>query len=383
MAIDKILQKITTSTPYIKAGKAINNFALRAGKALDSDKFEKIINPFEPTNGNNSFFGLTSLMVFCTMVPRVRTALKRNPDNKEATIDEIKEILIRDVQTILIILFALKSANAIVANFAAKKTGLPMTTKPYDKLFDDSVNGLKEKTIDFISHPIQKMKIIGKNVLEILNPIGGNRAFTNEEYISRYSNYSFDSLPKLLKDVDERRGNSDKTFERILDGTIERCENFLNGNNKKGITSFDDLVKVTIDKNGNENKALLMGKNNLEKTIADLKALKEQGQEGLNNVASTAVRNAIEEYMQDEANSLVQKGTGINGWLRTIALIGEASYLGFGLPALNQRRLEKKYLKNNPQNDTIETINSDKNSGALISKNIKAHEVKLYHNFIK
>ena len=71
------------------------------------------------TNKNNKYFTgislsrnkghqnalLAGLMTATVILPRVLTAKKRNPDNKEATRDEVKEILFRDVQTVLIILF--------------------------------------------------------------------------------------------------------------------------------------------------------------------------------------------------------------------------------------------------------------------------------------
>ena len=58
-----------------------------------------------------------------------------NPDNKEATKDEIAEILFRDLQTVAIMLFGLKSLNSVISALASKMTGLPMTNKPYQKFF--------------------------------------------------------------------------------------------------------------------------------------------------------------------------------------------------------------------------------------------------------
>lgn len=383
MAIEKILHSITSSKPFCAISKCANRAFYKLGNIVDNDKFERAANPFDATHSNNSFLGMTALMSGCVILPRVITAFKRNPENKEATWDEVKEILLRDLQTVLVILFMLKSINAIVANIATKKTGIPMTTKPMQKLFDDSITGFKDKVADFISHPIEKIKIIGKNILDILHPTGGNRAYTNEEYISKYSNYSFNDLPKLLKSADDKGGSSSKMFEDIVDGTIENYKKYLNGNSKKGIPGFINWARATINKNGNKNQAIVEGKNNIEATIEELKKLKEQGIEGLKDVKNKeAVQQALEDYIQDNNNSLVQKSMGLNGWLRLGALIFEASYLGFGLPALNQRRLEKKYLKES-QNDVLAIGNQDKSSGTLISKNIKAHEVKLYHNFIK
>ena len=383
MAIEKILHNITSSKPFTAVSNYANKAFTKLGSVIDNDKFERVMNPLDATHSNNSFLGMTGLMTGCVIIPRVITALKRNPEDKEATWDEVKEILLRDVQTVVIILFMLKSVNAIIASIATKKNGLPMTTKPFQKLFDDSTVGFKEKVSDFISHPIQKAKIIGRNVLDILHPTEGNRAFTNEEFISRYSNDNFDNLSKLLKNADDKGGKSEKVFEDILDGTIEKCENIINGSTKKGESfGLDDILKIGVDKEGNTPLNIDEAHFNIKNTIEDLKKLKELGVSGLQNVQNEGVKKAVEKFFTKENNTLVQKSMGLNGKLRLGALIFEAAYLGFGLPALNQRRLEKKYLKQS-QNDIFAANNQDKSSGTLISKNIKAHEVKLYHNFIK
>ena len=79
-----------------------------------------------------------------------------------------------------------------------------------------------------------------------------------------------------------------------------------------------------------------------------------------------------------ETNALAKSVNGLNSYLKTAALGIEVGYLGFGLPALNQKRLEKKYLSEKPigeqRGDTFSPIND---------RHIKAQEIKLYSQFMK
>ena len=144
MQINKISNLITSSKLAKNVSKASSNAAKKVGSGISSilekspkaDTFKKVLSAIEPTGGVNAFIPMASLMVGTVVVPRVITAGKRNPDDKEATKDEITEILFRDVQTILVVLFLLKATNSIVAGKTTKISGLPMTNKPYEKIFD-------------------------------------------------------------------------------------------------------------------------------------------------------------------------------------------------------------------------------------------------------
>ena len=111
--------------------------------------------------------------------------------------------------------------------------------------------------------------------------------------------------------------------------------------------------------------------------------LKEQGYKGFknNNNISKASENLIISFFKDTNNALVQKVVNLNAQLKTLAYGIEVGYLGFGLPYLNQKRLEKKYLKTKKE-QMPETLSEIKNI-SLTNKNLKEHEVKLYHDFIK
>ena len=83
-------------------------------------------------------------------------------------------------------------------------------------------------------------------------------------------------------------------------------------------------------------------------------------------------------FFDNPNNDLARSARNVKDWLRMLALGIEVTYLGFGLPALNQKRLEKKYLSEKPigekRGDSFTPIND---------KQIKPQEIKLYSNFIK
>ena len=380
MAIAKVLQNFSSNVVVPSANKVFSKVGTAFEQSKGKDTFNKLL---EPVGANNKFLTLAGLMVACVITPRIITALKRNPDNKEATKDEIKEILFRDVQSVLVVLFMLKALNAIIAGKITKISGLPMTNKPYEKLFNSSLKSFGEKFQDFVNHPIDKLKKIGRNILNTLHPTEGVRAKTNNEYVADYSNYPFKKLPEFFDNITKQNGDSKKVFNKIIKGTIEEYENILHGTTKKGKTyGVDDFIKIGLDKNGVAQTNLELAKNNAKATIEALKELQGKGPEVLSEIDNKAVQSAIENYLKNKDNSLVMQGKGANGWLRLGALAIEASYLGFGIPALNQLRLEKKYLKED-NNDLMPNTSTNKYDGSLISKNIKAHQIKLYHNFIK
>ena len=142
MNISKITQPISqhVNKAASKIGKTMN------GNTALAEKASKAFKLFEANGADNSFFGLATIMGCFVVIPRINSALKRNPDNKEATMDEIKEILFRDLQTIAIILFGLKSMNSVIANLSTKITKIPLVNQPYKKVFgkgDESLDLLQ------------------------------------------------------------------------------------------------------------------------------------------------------------------------------------------------------------------------------------------------
>ena len=129
-----------------------------------------------------------------------------------------------------------------------------------------------------------------------------------------------------------------------------------------------------------------------------------KGSKGLEDVKQTELENKITEFFNPQEanpedvknqrlakiinfffsnpdNPLVWSAKKLNAALRTGALAFEATYLGWGLPAINQKRLEHKYLKEHPEENSLAP--KDKSSNSLIDKSIKANEINLYGKFIK
>ena len=381
------IPSITNSNLYKRATKALSKGCSVVGKKLNSafdkhqgkDIFTKVISKLEPNGSNNSFYGMAGLMVGTVIIPRVITASKRNPNDKEATKDEITEILFRDVQTVLIILFGLKALNAVVAAASGKLKGLPMTNKPYEKLFNTTekgLKGIKEKAVEFFEHPIEKAKKIGKNIIDTLNPLGGVEALSKEQFVEKYTKYnSIEEVSKFFKDISNHGGENQnakgakKVYDKLIDDVIAQAQQICEENKTKA-----NLGMAAEDSQG------------VLARIDRLKKLKEKGIEGLNtldaeNEVDKGVANLITDYLKKENNPMVKSALGLNAGLKSAALVIEAAYLCFGLPALNQKRLEKKYLnkeascnKNAPQQAVF---------NPLVDRNIKAQEVKIFHNFIK
>jgi len=374
--------KNISNSDFSKAKKAFNSAAKKVGENISKVKpdsaLNKFINGIEPTGSNNSFPIMTSLMVGTVILPRVITAAKRNPDNKEATKDEITEILFRDVITVITVLFALKSMNSVIAGLVNKK-GLPMTNKPYRMLFDTKTSGLKgidEKAKEFVNHPLQKLKVIAQNALDVLHPTDGIRALTNDEFVAKYSNYnSFDDVVKMFNQIEADGGDKKKVLNNIIDDLIKKQEDLI----KKH--SFEARQIPNINGSVNEFDINVLREKRLLKNLKDIKNLDFSDFE---KIEDKSVKDIFVEYLKNPDNTLVMKAKKLNAGLRTFALALEASFLGFGLPTLNQKRLEKKYLgKNKNQDIYVAKNNADNSSTNLIDRNIKAHEIKLYHNFIK
>ena len=351
-----MLSKLSSASPIVQKGQnivqnlakkghtAASGVANAVGSKINNSKAaHKILDGFIDAHGfNNRFAVIMGLMAGVVIIPRVHTAATRNPNDKEATKDEITEILFRDLTTCTIILFALKIINSIFAGGVGKITKLPMTNKPREKVFETTAHGLnkvKDMAIEFMDAPLSKLKKEGKNILDILHPTGGKIALTDDEFIKRYSGKSTpEEIKKVLDGIDAQRGNSDtvlknnviKDLLKQLQDKLAQTKTEVNmGTAKpKDIKELESRIKILEDMSKESNLTSYFD-NNGEKLDKSVKGL-------------------FIEYFNNPDNSLVKTGRRLNGALRTFALAIEAGFLGFGLPALNQIRLEKKYLSENP-----------------------------------
>lgn len=384
MALNPI--KALTSSNFTKGvaksitngfNKLCYNFGNAFEKSPKKDLFIKIDNVIEPTRGSNSFPVFLTMMLAAVVIPRVVTALKRNPDDKEATQDEIKEILFRDMQTIACILLATNTVAAIISGKMTSKSGLPLTNKPFEKVFDTTatgLKGLKEKASEYAHNPIDKTKKNLKNLLSALNPMGGVNASTNEQLASKYTGFeSIDDIKKVFNRIQNERGNKAKVFDIVLDTLIEKQQSIINN-------------AQNIQKAGGSADCEKM-----EAVLKELQSIKQAGVEKFlesnsDELANTKAGKQIIEFFKDKNNALYEKGKNLNGVVRTISWAFNILYLGFGLPALNQKRLEKKYLNADEKKpDGVKTVKKEEieNTNSLNGHKLTVNEVKIFSPFVK
>lgn len=343
MNISRVTQQIPSLVP-------------RISKAANSEGFSKGFKLFEPNGADNSFFGLATIMALFVVVPRVKSALKRNPDNKEATMDEIKEILFRDLQTIAIILFGLKSMNALVSNLATKFTGIPMANNPYKKVLGKGSETLLQRGQNFLS-----------NVISTISPLSSATRSMNAADVASNMSYGRRSdIIKYLNSVESLNGDKKAVFRKIKQSAIDSLEGSIKNSKRHGYnTKGKEATEAEINK---LSKKIQYFKDLTLETFMDETV--ELDADNM-DVLCQALKNK-------ETNALAKSVNGLNSYLKTAALGIEVGYLGFGLPKLNQKRLEKKYLSEKPigeqRGDTFNPIND---------RHVKAQEIKLYSQFMK
>jgi len=397
------INKITSfaNSAFTTTGKAISNFAEKHMKGVS-----KTCDIVEFTGGNYSFATMATMMVVVVLIKRIATALTRNPDDKKATMDEIKEICFRDIQTILIMLFLLNALNSMLAGKQTKKDGLPLTDVPFNKVFDSQEKGLKgliQKTGEFVQHPIEKSKAIIINIIKAFNPLGGVNALTNDEIKARYSGFgSIDEVKKMFAAMNGNGGDGEKVYKNVIDSFITRIRETQKEILQAAINTgaIDSSEKIT-------NPELLEKFEGSKKVLEGLEVLKSKSfEEGLSLLSgaeddSIKAKDSIVKLILDNFNfdesgkcDFVDSAKNLNAKLRTGALVFEAGYLGFGLPALNKMRLKKEYL-DTPQAQTqtrptqaqaatsVFTNNSPYPASIIINKQLSFQEAQLYKNFLR
>ncbi len=279
-----------------------NNTLIKLGRSVQKKgSFASKVNKFTEGRGINPGRGaFLALISICTLVPRFLQA-------RDA--DERSEIVRRDVTTIVVITLAMKAIKAALSSLMAKKSGLPLTFTN----IPENANPLK-KTIGYFQ---QK----------------GTTAFSAEDITANYANIDGkETLTRFLTFIDDNKGNAGKvlTFDRAKgskgDGALTQAAKKLLGEN------FD------FTKPGKEIIAAIQGKD-----------------------ASNSAFNELSNILKDtNANPISKFGKGINAKFETIALITVASFLGFGLPKLNEKMTKDKYLHNDGNiKDTYKYPNVD------------------------
>ncbi len=323
---------------------------------------------FNPGRGAYYF-----LMGGCVIAPRLVQA--REPD-------EFREILTRDIVTVLTILFAMKGLKSGMCTAAQKKAGIP--------LVEDLVGKNASK--------LQRLK-------GYLNPNGGITALDSTEINSRYSRiFTKDELVNTLQTVDKEGGNIADMFSvELKGGFISKLfkkekktplfdaakemfgEDFTSKSN-------EELIKIVQNITPENQKAM----EGLEKIIgskpygeeAFCKELEAGAREAYNEImrqerkangympktsdsfikAEKRANNASDEFRQNkiaglkqgilngENNPITYYARNIAANFETLSLAITAGFLGFGLPKFNEQLTMKKHLNKPGTNPTREPI---------------------------
>lgn len=376
---------------------AISKGATKLGNAILDNKPEgaKLSNGLRKVNdfiqgesfnpGRGAYY---FLMGGCVIAPRLVQA--REPD-------EFREILTRDIVTVLTILFAMKGLKSGMCTAAQKKAGIPLVE-------------------DLVGKNASKLK----RLKGYLNPNGGITALDSHEINSRYSRiFTKDELVNTLKTVDKKGGKIADMF------SVETKGGFISkllGKEKKtplldaakqmfgedfATKSNQELIEI-VQNITPENKTAMAGleaivgskpfgeqafceklakdadefyrsifQKSIGTQIVDIKAnaastigkLKKQPHSDDTFIkAQKTAKEATDKFRQErmsslkegilngENNPITYYARNIAANFETLSLALTAGFLGFGLPKFNEQFTMKKHLNKPGTNPTREPI---------------------------
>ncbi len=314
MQVNRISQIGKDASSYI--GKKL------LSKKPDEQKIKKglnAINNFVQGEGHNpgrcAYYTLISAFV---LAPRLMEA--REPD-------EFREILTRDVITILTILFAMKGLKSGMCMAAQKKGGIPLVK-------------------DLVGKNAGKLK----RLKGYLNPEGGIIAYGTDEIAARYSRmYDKESLVNAMELVDKEGGSIAKMFSiEKKKGVLTKIKETIFNKPEKAETPLYNAGKKIFGE-GFENKSNQELLDILKNVTQDQK----EAYEGLVDVVGTSKLNIVSEageaidkvgILNSDANPLTRYAKNISANFETLSLALTAGFLGFGLPRFNEVFTRNKHL---------------------------------------
>lgn len=309
---------------------AATEVSKRVGKAILNNKpdGQKLANGLKRVNnflqgeaynpGRGAYYTLISAFV---VIPRLMQV--REPD-------EFREVLTRDVTTILTILFAMKGLKAGMCTKAQKDSGIVLVK-------------------DTVGKNAGKMK----RMLGYLNPEGGIYALDSKEILSRYSNIkNRDSFVDALKAMDKDGGHIGKAFsiENKPEGLFTKAKRFFTNKPKEGTPLYDAAKKIFGE--GFEQKS----NQELIDTVKSISSDDTAAADGLKElIGDKALVNrsadAMDELEQATGGILNSENNPLTFYARNVASNFEglslgltAGFLGFGLPKFNELLTKKKHL---------------------------------------
>lgn len=275
-----------------------------------------------------------------TLVPRLIQSTKRDIESSKKNggpvqWDETSNILRRDVTTILTILFAMEGLGSLMAHRASKNKGIVLTNKILD-----NKTGFFKKCANF------------------LNPDGGVQVLSKKQNTAQMSNFAnMDELMRFFRDEEKKTGGIYKLLH--IDANSKKGENALFYNAlKKVFGSVVDKKDIKVD---------------------DLQKVLDKAGDNLNK---DAVGELLGVLNDTEKNPLLRFGNKINAIFQTLSLAIVTSFLGYGLPKINELVIKRKYLKDN---DTLQTKYQDPDMqipAYSLLNNLKPFEKETYQYFL-
>lgn len=274
------------------------------------------------------------------IVPRLRTAVKRAPIDKETgkkDLIEVPEILTRDVTSTL-----------------AVTCGVPVLTKAMVNIY--------EKPTGFVlSNKSNKSKSAIAKVLDIINPLSATGPYSNNEIKEIYGNVDNKAkLTNFAKFIDKNDGNLFKIFKHLK-----------NGNEVFAGTDADFSKLANLDNKSANSKIMEVITNNFD---------------------DDKVKKLMEPSKPGKINGMLKRARGLNATPRFInTLVLVPAFLGIILPGIVYGITAKKRNRNNNQTMTpidtakAQTVNTNpknqkiSNISKAFGQNNQTFE-KLKHN---
>lgn len=351
-----------------KVGEAILNNKPDGAKL--SNGLRKVNNFLQGESYNPGRGAYYALMGGCVILPRLVQA--REPD-------EFREILTRDVITVLTILFAMKGLKSGMCSAAQKSAGFTLVK-------------------DAVGKNATKLQRLGG----YLNPEGGITALDSKEILARYSNIKDkESLINLMSTVDKEGGDLAKMFSiEKRSGIMDKIRGklpFLKKTEKE-TPLFDAAVKMFGEDFGNKSNSELIDA--VRNITTDSKVAREGledivGSKALRGGALDIVEGAGEEIkegiLNGKNNPITYFARNLASNFETLSLAITAGFLGFGLPKINEKLTMKKHLNkpglnpkraSNPEGGCAYPACGQKQTSGLIFSTIKKTNSTTFQSFM-
>lgn len=265
---------------------------------------------------------MTTLAAGGLVAPRINTAIKRAPIDKETgkkDLIEVPEILTRDITSTVAVTCGVPILTKAMVNLYEKPTGFVLT------------NGSHKKTSIF------------KKVLDTINPLSSVGPFSNKDIKEIYGNVDNKAkLTNFAQFIDKNDGNLFKVFKRLKNGKSSFAGT---------VADFDAISKL-------DNKS------------ANAKIMEVIA----NNFDDKKVKTLMEAAKSGKPNGMLKRARGLNSLPRFVnTLILVPSFLGIILPkivyGITAKNRKKAEMAKTPKG--INELETPINNTPLIIQNSK------------